>query len=237
MSLVTNLLTWQVVLRPGTDAPDPGLPSSVLTVAPGFMDDRVPAEASLLLPNCPGNDAFLATLARLPSLPREAAAGLFLADPFLVPVQAARRLTAAGIAWVCNLPSCTQQDAGFLAQLGDVGLDHDREVAGLAAFSGAGCRTLAVVVDAPGARRAMEIRPDAVLVMPPVSDFAAGFPSFRQRGSAITQICEAIGDSGWGGAVLGLATQGEAGHASIWPPQLAGVVVRPVAFSPEARSG
>ena len=235
MSELPRVLTWRIVPRSGRPRSAAAIPVSVLTMAPGLMDERVPPEVALLLPNGGGNNALLSAASGMPGEAPGAAIGLFMADPFLNPPLIARRLEMLGRSWVCNLPSGTQQDVEFSALLGDVNLDHGREVEQLAAFGHRGHRILVVTADAADARRAATINPDALFVMPRVADFAAGFPSFRQRGSAISEVCDVVRAAGWTGPVLGLASVNEAAHESMWPPQLAGVVVRPVPVSPEAR--
>lgn len=154
--------------------------------------------------------------------------GLFLGGPFLNVALESKRLRRTGIAWISNLPSVEQQDPEFARQLGDVNLDLERELACLGELQTAGFRTAAVVADARGAYAAAGIAPDAVIVIPRVADFAAGFPSLRQRSSAVQAVAEAMREAGWQGFLLGLGESREAGSEGLWPGRLDGLVCRPV---------
>ncbi len=229
-------MTWRVALRREHVSRELHIPTSILTVAPGFVDERIASEAALLLPNSASNEAFLEAVTKSAVDTSDIAIGLFLADPFLKQEALARQLRKIGCAWVSNLPSVVQQDQEFSALLGDVGLDFKREIGRLAVFAGSGLCTLAVVSNAAEARQAMAIEPNALLVLPRVADFAAGFPSFRQRGSAIALVFDALYSEGWTGTLLCLATVNEADHETLWPAQLTGVVTRPVPITPEGRT-
>lgn len=154
--------------------------------------------------------------------------GLFLGSPFLNVGLEGAKLAQAGVRWISNLPSVDQQDEEFLQQLSDVGLDRQRELASLSQLSAQGFSIAAVVSDAPGAAAAAAITPQAMLVMPRVVDFAAGFPSLRQRGAAAHAVSEAASEAGWNGPLLGLADASEAEHERLWPAPLEGVICRPV---------
>ena len=153
--------------------------------------------------------------------------GLFLASPFLNLTLEGERLSRAGVAWLTNLPSVAQQDEEFLQQLADVGLDHGRELGCLSRFRAQGFKIAVVVTNDLGAAAAAAIDPEAMIVLPRVADFAAGFPSLRQRGAAAQSAAEAARSAGWSGLVLGLADAREADHETLWPEPLHGVVCRP----------
>ncbi|MCZ7596659.1 MAG: hypothetical protein M5U09_01305 [Gammaproteobacteria bacterium] len=127
------------------------------------------------------------------------------------------RLAAAGCRWVANLPSVDLHDPEFTAQVADVGLDRDREIAALAAFRERGFAIAAVAVDEAGARAAAAIEPDAVIVMPRVGDFAAGFPSLRQRQSAVQAVARTLAASDWRGRLLGLGESRDVESRELWP--------------------
>ncbi len=183
----------------------------------------------MLLPNRNSLAEMVDALSRYPAQVAGNAVGLFLADPFLhLPAQLAR-LSEAGVTWVANLPSVEQQDTEFSQQLTDVGLDGQLERARLAELQEAGFGLIAVVADAQSAGAAAALDPAALLVMPRVGDFAAGFPSFHQRGAAAGAAAAAARDAGWSGPLWGLAEAGEAEHETLWPDVLDGVVCRPVA--------
>ena len=153
--------------------------------------------------------------------------GLFLAGPFLNMALEGGRLAGAGLGWIANLPSVEQQDEEFSQQLADVGLDRGRELACLAQFRAQGFRVAAVAADGPGAAAAAAIGAEALIILPRVADFAAGFPSLRQRGAAAQAVAEAAAGTGWSGLLLGLAEGSDADHETLWPDRLDGLVCRP----------
>ena len=153
--------------------------------------------------------------------------GLFLAGPFLNMTLESARLAGAGLGWITNLPSVEQQDEEFSQQLADVGLDRGRELACLAQLRARGFRVAAVVADGRGAAAAAAIGPEALIILPRVADFAAGFPSLRQRGAAAQAVAAAAAGAGWSGLLLGLAEGSDADHETLWPDRLDGLVCRP----------
>lgn len=220
-----NLLTWQIARRASSLARDWPLPSAILTAGPPFSHESLPAEISLLLPNTAGAGGLVAAVAAAPERLIGRALGLFLADPFLNVQGEVAGLRAVGVAWVANLPSVEQQDVDFAQQLEDVGLDFARELDRLGQLHGAGFQVIAVVAGVPAAAAVRPLDPQAVVVVPRIADFAAGFPSFRRRGALAREVKAALGD--WAGPLLGLATAGEAAHETLWPDVLDGVLCRP----------
>jgi len=222
-----NLLTWAVVLRPSILAQNWPIPAAILTGAPRLRQAGLAPEVGLLLPNTEGPSGLVAGLAKTDCDARGAAFGLFLADPFLSIPGAVDALRRQGIGCIANLPSVEQQDPEFAQQLSDVGLDFAREVEALRQFQDHGFQVLAVVGDPAAAPAVAALAPLAVVVLPRVPDFAAGFPSFRKRGAVAREVREALRGAGWGGPLLGLATASEAAHETLWPDALDGVVCRP----------
>ena len=225
MGLKVNLLTWQVVRRASPAARSWPLPPAILTAGPPFSHESLPTEIGLLLPNTAGAGGLVAAVAAAPDRLAGRALGLFLADPFLNVPGEVDGLRAAGVAWVANLPSVEQQDVDFAQQLEDVGLDFAREVDRLGQFRRAGFQVIAAVAGVPAATAVRPLAPQAVVVVPRVADFAAGFPSFRRRGALAREAKAALGD--WAGPLLGLATADEAAHETLWPDVLDGVLCRP----------
>lgn len=222
-----DCLSWRIVLRSGTAPPKTELPRAILTLSPGFEHESMPGEVGLLLPTNPGPKRLADAVAGDPELCRDAMLGLFLAGPFLNLDLEGTRLARAGVRWIANLPSVEQQDEEFSQQLADVGLDRDRELACLAQFRSQGFRIAAVVADAPGAVAAAAVEPEALIILPRVADFAAGFPSLRQRGAAAQAVADAASAAGWSGLLLGLAEGSDADHEALWPERLDGLVCRP----------
>ena len=187
-----------------------------MTLAPGFNHESMPDEVALLLPSTGGSKRLVEAAVRDPAMHRDSILGVFLANPFLNIALEATRLARVGVNWVTNLPSVTQQDEEFSQQLADVDLDFGRELSCLSAFRDQGFKVAAVVANGADARAAAAIRPEALFVLPRVADFAAGFPSFRQRGAAAQAVIEAARAVDWKGPLLGLAEPSEAEHETLW---------------------
>lgn len=181
----------------------------------------------MLLPTSHGPGRLIDDITDDPSLCADAMLGLFLAGPFLNVALESTRLRRAKVRWITNLPSVEQQDLEFSRQLTDVGLDLERELECLAQFRSEGFRTAAVVADARGATAAAAIKPDVMIVLPRIVDFAAGFPSLRQRSTAVQSVAGAARHAGWSGIVLGLGDTSEARSERLWPAHLDGLVCRP----------
>lgn len=222
-----NLLTWDVVRRRGLDAREWPLPRSIVTLGPRFRHDSLPDEVGLLLPNSEGGGALISAVRGAPGCLRGAALGLFLADPFLNVAGEAASLRDSGVGWVANLPSVEQQDPDFSQQLGDVGLDFAQEVERLLLFRQHRFRILTVVSSVAAAERVVPLDPEAILVIPQVADFAAGFPSMRQRGAVAREIAEVLRGRKCNGALLTLAAPSEMDHETLWPKEIDGAVCRP----------
>lgn len=181
----------------------------------------------MLLPTSHGPGRLIDDITDDPTLCADAMLGLFLAGPFLNVALESARLRRAKVHWITNLPSVEQQDLEFSRQLADVGLDLERELECLSQFRSEGFRTAAVIADARGAAAAAEIKPDIMVVLPRIVDFAAGFPSLRQRSTAVQSVAAAARGAGWSGIVLGLGDTSEAGSERLWPAHLDGLVCRP----------
>lgn len=189
----------------------------------------MPDEVAILLPTNPGPTYLVEQLVQAAAADNDELVGLFLASPFLNVRLESTRLHGAGYRWISNLPSVVQHDEEFSQQLADVELGFERELEYLALFRARGFRTAAVVADARTAAAAAGIQPDAMIVLPRVADYAAGFPSLRQRGTAVQSVADAAGRAGWSGLLLGLGEAGEADNEGLWPAALDGLVCRPEA--------
>ncbi|GJL83210.1 MAG: hypothetical protein DHS20C01_28440 [marine bacterium B5-7] len=203
------------------------LPGEIITVRPGFDHPDMPAEVAILLPSNRGPEILIDHVIETTPLAADTMIGLFLANPLLNIQSAGKRLKHAKIKWVTNLPSVSQQDREFSGQLADVDLDHNRELSCLAQFKSFGFRIIAVVTDAEEAKAAVEINPDVIFVMPRVADFAAGFPSLRQRSSAAQAVAGSMHSHGWSGSLLGLGLENEIEHPSLWPGTINALVHLP----------
>ena len=188
----------------------------------------MPDEVGVLLPSNIGPKRLIDNVVNQSSLYSDAIIGLFMSNPLLNVDLESRRLTQAGVRWITNLPSIEQQDEEFSQQLADVALDRKRELECLARFCSHGFKIASVVADGRGAAAATSVKPSAMIVLPRVSDFAAGFPSLRQREVAAQDITEATRQAGWEGLLLGLGEERETENERLWPNTLNGLVCRPV---------
>lgn len=220
---VVNTARWRIV--------SPGhaefLPKAILTVAPALPGERVPMEVGLLLPVGRGRESLAQVVSATPEIAAGMGAGLFMANPFLSVDRDAARLREAGVGWVANLPSTHQQDAEFRQQLEDVGLDWAREIACLARFGDLGLKRLAVLCDEAACADVLAAKPDAIVILPRVADFAAGFPSMLRRGGSAHAVAATLRARGWDGPVLVLGTEAEAASPALWPPGVDGLLLRP----------
>jgi len=246
-----DILSWRITHRDHDVRPYSPYPREIWTGSPAFRSEHLPDEVALLLPNHDGNTSFLRALnghhgvegARVEGGRVEGGrvegervaadtemskrvAGLFLADPFLNMTPIAKDLERAGVGWICNLPSVDQQDEDFYAQLSDVGLDRGRELERLQAFRDRGFQIAVVVTHQGGSAAALALRPDAILCLPRVIDFAAGFPSLLQRGHICDSVAQQGKNSGWDGPILMLGKPDEADHPRIWPDSADGLFFR-----------
>jgi hypothetical protein len=223
-----DLRSWKVALRPG-DSRAGEVPASILTTGPRFQLESMPDEVAMLLPTNCGPTRLIERVVDEPGLCANAILGLFLANPFLNVETESERLRHSGVGCITNLPSVDQQDDEFARQLPDVGLGSQRELDYLAQFHNQGFKVAAVVADASSAEAAAVIQPEIMIVIPRVADFAAGFPSLRQRGTAAQGVFEAAHAAGWNGVLLGLGEQRELESEGLWPNRLDGLVCRPAA--------
>lgn len=224
---MVDLLSWRIALRSRPANRFDDMAASVITIAPQFRHESMPDELALLLPTNAGPKRLIDAVVAAPALCRDAVLGLFLADPFLDVARDSGRLRDAGIHWIANLPSVEQQDDDFSQQLTDVGLDRDREYRCLARFRAEGFKVAAIAADGPAGAAAAAFRPEAIVVLPRVADFAAGFPSSRQRGAAAQAVSTAAREAGWSGLLLGLGQAQEVAHEGQWPDCLDGLLCRP----------
>jgi aryl carrier-like protein len=220
-------LSWKIVLRAEIADLNTDLPQEILTIAPTFRHDGMPFEVGLLLSTNMGPRQFLNEINLGPPENSNAILGLFLNDPLLNITTESARLLKSGYRWITNLPSVEQQDLDFSQQLSDVGLDKQREFDLLARLKSEGFKIAVVVADNEAASTVVKLNPEIIIVVPKVSDFAAGFPSPRQRGQAAQNIFQATKDLGWAGLLLGLGEHSEIDHESLWPNCLNGLLCRP----------
>lgn len=226
---MVDTLRWRIVTGGAFSLTEASFPEAIVTIGPPFQHESMPDEVSILLPTNAGPTHLIERV--IDTSPKQANVilGLFLASPFLNIKFESARLLKAGIQWVANLPSVAQQDVEFSQQLNDVELGFNRELDYLSQFRSQGFKTAAVVADARTASAAAATGCDAMIVLPRVSDFAAGFPSLRQRSTSARAVIEAAHAEGWSATVLGLGEARDADNEGLWPNGLDGLVCRPVA--------
>lgn len=188
------------------------LPDALLTAWTGAPAVDLPPPVALLLPTGGGAQDLLADLdgMRPPSL------GLFLADPNLVTARLSRQI-ARCCDWVCNFPSVGQHEHEFRRYLAEVDLDHAREMRVLTDLGAAGLSVIATVSAVRDVNAALATRPAALLVVPPVPEYASGAVPLARRLSLERTVAERSG----GLPIIGLRTPEEPGTglaAALLPP-------------------
>ena len=214
----SNILFWRIEAGSGLRQ---ALPNGICTPDTPDISGQMPPEVALLLPG-PHSAAALPDKDRLP---RGAGFGVFLANPILNITTLARELRAREIEWVANLPSVIQHDEDFLRHLNDVGLGFEKETALMSLLCDSGLRVLAAVADAGQARQAAELGAAALVALPPVAAFEAGFPSMRERAEQVARL-----RSGFPALrlpLLGLLSKAEGRLPATWPDDLDGGLIRP----------
>lgn len=202
------------------------LPSAILTERPAIVSPAVPVEIGLMLPAKAGREG-LPTGPEIPNDENGGALGLFLSSPFLNLDRIIPRLQAASMRCVSNFPTVGFQDPEFARQLSDVGFDPGLELRKAKCLIEAGFDWLAVVADPAYAEVFLDAGPTAVLAMPNLRDFTAGFPSPRVRTELATTILNVAKSRNIDLPVLGYGQAEEAERSSLWPKGVAGLVVRP----------
>lgn len=226
------MLSWKIVLRENIRVREANIPEQVLTIAPAFQHDNMPLEVSLLLPTSMGPRHFLKEINQNTSVSDSAILGLFLNDPLLNITTEKSRLLQSGFQWIANLPSVEQQDHEFAQQLSDVGIDRQREFDHLERLKSEGFKIAVVLSDSAAVPSVVKINPEIIIVVPRVSDFAAGFASPRQRNQAAQDVFQATQILGWSGILLGYGDHSEIDHERLWPNCVHGLLCRPLPVLP-----
>ena len=171
-------------------------PEAIRTPQPPVRTQLRFDDVALMLPNRDGRSGALEAIAADPLTDRDWAAGLFLADPFVDPAKAARRLNALGVRWVANFPTIGVQDRAFLDQCAEVGLSVEREFEKLAAFGHAGLRILASATTEMALRDAAALDPDCIVICEPLADRFAPHDQRRARIAALAAAARSLGLDG-----------------------------------------
>lgn len=202
-------------------------PTYILTHAPGLYHETMPVEVALLLPSNAGASAFIDGLIQVQNRQSFSAIGLFLADPFLSVEREAKRLRALGVSWVANIPAVDQYGADFTHDLSDVGLDQSLELENLRRFKEEGFSIMAASCGTRGGEACAAINPDIAFSLPNIGEFAAGFPSPRQRRTSAEAVRAGLIESRWEGPILAFGERGEGQHESQWPSFIDGLIASP----------
>lgn len=218
-------LEWRSCLSKAHEGADPLIPSSLFAASPPNLKTRLPFEVALLLPIQKVSDPVPQNAANLSQI----AAALFMANPLLNVATWSRHLLDRGVGWISNFPSVAQHEPLFRDHLSDVGLGPAQERELLSEFRAAGLRTLVCVSQDDDAQAAVSAGHDALLILPQVPAFEAGFPSVQHRQEQLLSIRSAIKDATT--PVLGLLQPAEAAMPTTWPNGMDAGMIRPTASS------
>lgn len=197
----------------------PDLPEVILTAPSGAPVSNLPPELAALLPTRPDEDSWIS------EIPAEACVGLFMANPLSQRNRIDTRLQDAGVKWVTNLPSVSQHDEEFIANLSEVGLGPRLELENLARYLRQGFKCIATVSSPKDATYAASVGLTNFLVMPHVQAYEGGFPSELTRNRAVAEVANVLAELPV--TLLGLVSASEAAAKSVWPPQVSAVIERP----------
>ncbi|MEM9707669.1 MAG: hypothetical protein AAF871_02675 [Pseudomonadota bacterium] len=123
------------------------------------------------------------------------------------------------------MPSVSQHDAEFVANLAEVGLGPRRELDNLARYQSEGVGTIAVIASPQDANYALSRGLTIMLVLPRIQAYEGGFPSELSRNRAVGDVADALGTAEV--TLLSLVSSAEAAAQSVWPPQIKAVIERP----------
>ena len=197
----------------------------IVTFAAGFQSANLPPEVSMLLPTVPGAKRIAEALTTSPQIFDGAVTGLLVTDPAIKFERTIKSMKAANNRWVANLPTIGLHDAEFKSFLNEVALGVPAEIDILAKFKAHGIKIMAVLADFSEAKAMAKLNPDAVLIMPKVSDYLDGWPSLATRVENERTIRAALSQNVWDGRCLGYRAPGEDNNG--WP-----CVERPRAVAP-----
>lgn len=199
------LLQWPIQLN----KQELDLPNRVITFAPGQSLSKLPLEVGILLPTVAGNRVVLQALQNTHNSHEQTAIGLFAADHFLNLDIFLPKLQRANVQWVCNLPALAQHESDFQHYLSEVELTLDYEVKQLAQCRDAGFKTLLIVSERVAPALITKLQPNAIVIVPNVSEFTAGFPKLEQRERVEAELKKELVESGYQGPVLSYREQSE----------------------------
>ena len=153
----------------------------------------------MLLPTVPGAKRIAEALTTSPQIFDGAVTGLLVTDPAIKFERTIKSMKAANNRWVANLPTIGLHDAEFKSFLNEVALGVPAEIDILAKFKAHGIKIMAVLADFSEAKAMAKLNPDAVLIMPKVSDYLDGWPSLATRVENERTIRAALSQNGWDG--------------------------------------
>jgi len=197
------LLSWEIKNAQTLAHPGNSLPERILTFQPTLNPDRIPLEVSILLPTTSSNKALLDEVEIGDGALEDSAIGLFLTDYFINFRKTAATLKRAGAKWICNMPSVGMHDSEFKQYLSEVGMGVAKEAKLLSAFQQQGFRSLCVISSKQDVSQFAQFEFDAICVMPQISSFIAGFPSYNRRQEMEAEIFSELKKQGWTGTRLG----------------------------------
>lgn len=219
-----NIGKWELRWRPGFSASS-DYPSQVITIGANLQSAGLAPEIAMLLPTNASPRSLIKQI--MTKSYAGQMLGLFLADPFFQASRDIQQIAGSGINWVCNLPSTEQQDIEFSSKLAEVGLDTAREIHNLHKFRDHGFKIALTLADPKYAQAAAKLAPNLIFVLPRIADFSIGFPSLRQRNSAVKAVAEGMKKLGWQGPLLCLGEKTELDYPNQFSPAVDAILCRP----------
>lgn len=191
------------------------MPAHIVTFAAGFQPVNLSPEIGMLLPTTAGTKQVTDALTTSPQLFKNAVTGLLVTDPTLNFERTVASLKAANCQWIANLPSISPHEVEFKNYLNEVALGIPTEVEMLTNFKTSGFKIMAVLADLSEAPLISTLSPEAVLIMPKVSDFLEGWPCITTRKNNEAAIHASLEQNGWTGSCFGYRAPDE--DSNDWP--------------------
>lgn len=216
-NLDQNKVLWGWRMRPGlaqrTGFTD--MPARIITFAAELQSANLPPEVSMLLPTGSGSRQIADALTRSPHLFDGAITGLLVTDPAINFERTIKSMKAANNRWVANLPTIGLHDVEFKSFLNEVALGVSKEIEILTKFKARGIKIMAMLTDLSQAEAMAILDPDAVIILPTISDFLDGWPSLATREENESALRAALNQNGWNGPCLGYRAKNEDSNG--WP--------------------
>lgn len=209
------LWKWRLQTNPDPRPKSIDMPTHIVTFAAGFQPANLSPEISMLLPTVSGAKQITEALTTSPQLFKNVVTGLLVTDPTINFERTVTGLKAANCQWIANLPSISLHEAEFKSYLNEVALGFSREIEILADFKTRDFKIMAVLADRSEAPLMAALNPEAVLIMPKVTDFLKGWPSLAMRENNEAALRKSLDQNGWTGSCFGYRAPDE--NSNGWP--------------------